>query len=1027
MPAIPDAEAIALEMASFVQTRGLRGASSSWSSIVSAADTALVLAQNHPESSELFRQGDYVPLLASSRSFYAASAGQSSLDPEIKALLSLRAALAFAVSGNFPSAGAALQPLHLDEPSVLPPDYLKRFSVILGVVHPSLLERVLGDATFPLTPDERQFLESIAMMLASKGNVRLDACLDKWRIVAMAASNDPLKSSMLRGARTVLHQLSALSIWTVLEPFNDLFPIDFLNRLVENGYRLLLPSQASALQDGALLRSPSNSLMCMPTSTGKTLLGLLAMEASLGRLPGLACYIAPYQALANQVYSFFQGIMPQSVQVERAVGGYSPLNEIEPDARPTIIVATPERFDAIVRHQPDLYRSIRCLVVDEAHILEQGERGIRVEGLLSRFQMQKERGAGRIVLLSAVLSEVQAVSRWLNIPEQLIIRSSWRPTTRRLAVWRQSGKLQYFYAEDPLRLEGLRHDTVVAEKNLPWPEPHLMPPYAMDSQHYWASMRAQQPLSLKNIAYLCESLYEEHHEPILCVASTRGGTRAIAKAIAERTEPILLGTTSLRLLGLLQSRWPHLRSLMSTLQKGVAYHNAVLPSLVKDLIEEATKRKELRVVVSTTTLAEGVDLPFRCTVIADWLNWTGEEQPHPMSSLLFRNIAGRCGRAGAYAEGDTVIYENPLGPLRYTNERVRSQLVNQTYIAPTNIALVSPVSKSLDSSNETPGLDVTQRNAALGSQYLAVIQENPNRENLAFEFAQGLLASHSTEPQKLQRLVQDIEEQLVTGSVPLAQRHSPIALSAAGRASARTGLSPDTCQRLLGYTVDAQVGSVEEVLASLLRAVETAPEARSSVLSKTFTSRAQFPIKEGIFEEVIEAWLSGRPLMKIFSELPYVRRSRRTVPVNAWLEGTDDSSSWEDEYDHFSDFVSQVLQAFLPWVCRGAALLSEQHDEVTIAPSFWTDCADFLEYGVNTRWAVTKIEEGSSAGREILSPLGKIIETLPVTLQNSLPGEINDETMTRLKSFFPREVPVALEKAFQLLDQATSGSRTQYR
>ena len=50
-------------------------------------------------------------------------------------------------------------------------------------------------------------------------------------------------------------------------------------------------------------------------------------------------------------------------------------------------------------------------------------------------------------------------------------------------------------------------------------------------------------------------------------------------------------------------------------------------------------------VAATTTLAEGVDLPFRVTVIADWLLWTDlAPDPRPISAALFANIAGRAGR-----------------------------------------------------------------------------------------------------------------------------------------------------------------------------------------------------------------------------------------------------------------------------------------------------------------------------------------------------------------------------------------------
>ena len=72
------------------------------------------------------------------------------------------------------------------------------------------------------------------------------------------------------------------------------------------------------------------------------------------------------------------------------------------------------------------------------------------------------------------------------------------------------------------------------------------------------------------------------------------------------------------------------------------------------------EHRALKVVAATTTLAEGVDLPFRVTILADWLTFDGDKS-RPMESLLFKNIAGRCGRAGQFTEGDTIIFDNPVG------------------------------------------------------------------------------------------------------------------------------------------------------------------------------------------------------------------------------------------------------------------------------------------------------------------------------------------------------------------------------
>ena len=92
----------------------------------------------------------------------------------------------------------------------------------------------------------------------------------------------------------------------------------------------------------------------------------------------------------------------------------------------------------------------------------------------------------------------------------------------------------------------------------------------------------------------------------------------------------------------------------------------VIPLDVREGIERAVESRALKVVAATTTLAEGVDLPFRVTILADWLTFDGEKD-RPMDSLLFKNIAGRCGRAGQFTEGDTIIFDNPVGDALMTS------------------------------------------------------------------------------------------------------------------------------------------------------------------------------------------------------------------------------------------------------------------------------------------------------------------------------------------------------------------------
>ena len=95
-------------------------------------------------------------------------------------------------------------------------------------------------------------------------------------------------------------------------------------------------------------------------------------------------------------------------------GGFKADAKLDPIVRREILVVTPERLDALLRSR-DLYQYCKIVVFDEAHVLENGSRGARIEALIARFRLKQIAGGQfRIILLSAVLNDVDALCRWLG-------------------------------------------------------------------------------------------------------------------------------------------------------------------------------------------------------------------------------------------------------------------------------------------------------------------------------------------------------------------------------------------------------------------------------------------------------------------------------------------------------------------------------------------------------------------------------------------------------------------------------------
>ena len=88
------------------------------------------------------------------------------------------------------------------------------------------------------------------------------------------------------------------------------------------------------------------------------------------------------------------------------------------------------------------------------------------------------------------------------------------------------------------------------------------------------------------------------------------------------------------------------------LQNGIGIHHRGLHSSVQQASIDAAKNGLLRVIVCTSTLADGINLPLRTVIIAN--RQLGPGQSLTMPAL--NNLAGRAGRGGNLRNGTVINY-----------------------------------------------------------------------------------------------------------------------------------------------------------------------------------------------------------------------------------------------------------------------------------------------------------------------------------------------------------------------------------
>lgn len=185
----------------------------------------------------------------------------------------------------------------------------------------------------------------------------------------------------------------------------------------------LNPAQQRVIDHG-VLDSGFSTVLQMPTGSGKTWLAREAIRSSLTR--GFrAVYLSPLRALADELSTSWSSEFPET-PVGVFTGDYGKPGKALPipysEAR--VMIMTPERLDACTRSWRTHWSwipDVDWLVVDELHLLGDGQRGARLEGTISRFRRLNP--FCRVLGLSATLGNRGQLADWL---EGVELVSDWR-------------------------------------------------------------------------------------------------------------------------------------------------------------------------------------------------------------------------------------------------------------------------------------------------------------------------------------------------------------------------------------------------------------------------------------------------------------------------------------------------------------------------------------------------------------------------------------------------------------------------
>jgi superfamily II RNA helicase len=431
-------------------------------------------------------------------------------------------------------------------------------------------------------------------------------------------------------------------------------------------YRLLYPFKLDKFQEDGLhaLINGNNALITTPTGSGKTLVGELAIYYAL--MLGLrVAYTTPLKALSNQKFQDFTakyggdrvGLLTGDVAINRGAA---------------ITVMTTEVFRNMV-YDPtdDQLGDLFMVCFDEFHFMNDPDRGtVWEESVISCPK------SIRILALSATMGNVNDIKGWISSIHRptTLVMSDFRPVPLRYLFAMKQGLLPLFRDPNagPGSLQGLQKIDGKLGPGL------VINPTIIKHEEQAIKMAQQRmvkngkPFKIAKInpqgliakySDIVEELNQLKLLPAIVFIFSRAGCEQSAKLIMQTKVKLLnedevsFVTQAINNFVKMNPEIPFSKSDVQMLRAGVGVHHAGLIPVLKAFIEDLFNANKIKVLFATETLAAGVNMPAKTTVISTVTKRINSEVIKLKTSQLLQ-MAGRAGRRGKDTEGTVIIMRN---------------------------------------------------------------------------------------------------------------------------------------------------------------------------------------------------------------------------------------------------------------------------------------------------------------------------------------------------------------------------------
>lgn len=344
------------------------------------------------------------------------------------------------------------------------------------------------------------------------------------------------------------------------------------------------PAQKAVIESG-YLDDKTNTIIAIPTASGKTILGVLAALKTILN-GGKAVYAAPLISIQNEKVKEFKKFEKHGITV-----GKNPRSS-------DLSIMVFESFDALTRFSWNTLREVDTIIIDEFHMIGEFSRGPTLECAITRAK--KINPNLRVIALSATLENMDEIKGWLNAK---VIEHDYRPVPLNKEVL----DTEMFNTKN-------KNDVIVKiiEKAM---EENSQALSFVSTRRFTESLASYVSGKMKNkISDEQKEKFKKVADKLLDVPKNKG------------SQPT---STCVRL--------------AEAAKNGAVFHHAGLFNEQKEIIEDEFREGNILMIAATPSLMYGVNLPSKYVAIRDYTRWTSRG-PQNIPVFDYLQMSGRAGR-----------------------------------------------------------------------------------------------------------------------------------------------------------------------------------------------------------------------------------------------------------------------------------------------------------------------------------------------------------------------------------------------